>query len=192
MQPGGRPVHLPDGRSVAELGEEVSVEEFEAFFSRHYRPLVRTLWGYCGDQSVAEESAQEAFVRTSRDWEKVKGMASPTGWLHRVAFNAVNAHFRRRRFERAALGRRWHLEPQRGEADVADAVAVRRAMRELPERQRAAVALFYFADLPIAEIARVMDTREGTVKSWLHRGRDALRAQLDPDETREREVLDGR
>lgn len=168
----------------------MSFEDFEAFFGRHYRPLVRTLWGYCGDQAVAEDSAQEAFVRISGEWERVRGMQSPSGWLHRVAFNVVNAHYRRRQAERRALDRQRRLEPVDDRlADVAEAVTVRRAMRDLPDRHRAAVALFYFADLGVAEIAQVMAAAPSTVKSWLHRGRQQLGAQLT-DQPHRQETTD--
>lgn len=117
-------------------------------------------------------------------------MGSPGGWLYRVGFNAVNEHFRRQRFERKALDRKDRLEPPRDDRDVAGAVAVRGAMRELPSRQREAVVLFYFADLSIDDVAVVMDVPTGTVKSWLHRGRTALRERLEMESDVEQETSD--
>jgi RNA polymerase sigma-70 factor, ECF subfamily len=151
---------------------------YESFFSAHYVPLVRTLWGYCGEQAVAEEAAQEAFVRASRDWRRVSRMGSPRGWLHRVAINEANRLYRRRAaFWRAAS--RHGTDDVEEAVDVASRVGLHQALQRLPARQRAALALHYFADLSVAQTADVLEAREGTVKSLLSRGRTELAEQLD-------------
>ena len=156
-------------------------EGYEAFFAANYLGVVRTLWSYGGDRGVAEEAAQEAFVRASRDWRRVAWLRSPVAWVHRVGINEVNRHFRRRNARWRAMVRHGvdDHEPPR---DVAGSVSLHEALRALPDRQRAALVLHYFADLPIAEIAEVLQARPGTVKSLLSRGRDALGAQLEPAE----------
>jgi RNA polymerase sigma-70 factor (ECF subfamily) len=59
-----------------------------------------------------------------------------------------------------------------------DRVALTRALATLPEKQRRALVMFHLGDLTIADIAAQEGVAEGTVKSWLHRGRSALAAQL--------------
>ncbi|MEO6713777.1 MAG: sigma-70 family RNA polymerase sigma factor, partial [Mycobacteriales bacterium] len=142
--------------------------DFDAFFTRNYVPVVRTLWSYCGDRAVAEEAAQEAFVRASCQWRQVSAMTAPTAWLYRVARNEVNGHFRRLRARRRAIARHASAVAEEA-ADIDRAVSVRMAMRQLPERQRAVLALHYLADLPVAEIATVLDAPTGTIKSLLAR-----------------------
>ncbi len=61
-----------------------------------------------------------------------------------------------------------------------DRVALTAALARLPANQRRAVVLHYLADLSVTQIAAQEDVPEGTVKSWLHRGRAALAAQLSP------------
>lgn len=153
--------------------------EFEGFFERQFGPLVGALWAYCGDRILAEDCAAEALTRAARDWEKVSAMAHPSGWLHRVAFNVANSHFRRRGAERRALARHG-IEPDSEDrvGGVVHGLAVRRAMDRLSRAQRQAVALFYFAELSVLEIAEVMDAPENTVKSHLHRARAVLRDAL--------------
>lgn len=152
-------------------------EGYEAFFVQHYVDLVRTLWSYCGDRELAEEAAQEAFVRASRQWRRVAAMRSPAGWLYRVALNVVHGHHRRDRAGWRAVVRHGAVttEPP---VDVAGSLTLHEALRQLPARQRAALALHYFAGLQVAEVADALDAREGTVKSLLSRGRAALRHQL--------------
>ncbi|MCC5950311.1 MAG: sigma-70 family RNA polymerase sigma factor [Nitriliruptoraceae bacterium] len=152
-------------------------EGYEAFFADNYVGVVRTLWSYGGDRGVAEEAAQEAFVRASRDWRRVQQLRSPVAWVHRVGINEVNRHFRRRNALWRAISRHGadDLQPP---VDVAGSVSLHAALRSLPDRQRAALVLHYFADLPIVSIAEVLDVRPGTVKSLLSRGRDAVGATL--------------
>jgi DNA-directed RNA polymerase specialized sigma24 family protein len=64
-----------------------------------------------------------------------------------------------------------------------DRVTLVAALRELPERPRHALVLYYLGDQSVAEIARSMGTAEGTVKVWLHRGRAALAARLGTPES---------
>jgi RNA polymerase sigma-70 factor, ECF subfamily len=161
-------------------GEVEAPDEFTRFFDRVFDPLVGAVWLYCGDRGVAEEMAQEALARVARDWARVAVMDAPVGWTHRVAFNLVNSHFRRLRTGRRILERHQDEQP-RGDEDApvaADALVVRQAVTALPRRQREAVVLFYFADLPVTEVARWMGAPENTVKSWLARGRARLEADL--------------
>jgi RNA polymerase sigma-70 factor (ECF subfamily) len=65
-------------------------------------------------------------------------------------------------------------------------VALARALATLPERHRRALVLFYVADLSVGEIAAQEKVAEGTVKSWLHRGRAALAAQLSDTDSEAR------
>lgn len=153
-------------------------EGYESFFLANYLPLVRTMWAYCGEQVVAEEAAQEAFVRASRDWRRVSRMSSARGWLHRVAINEANRVYRRRAaFWRAAT--RHGADDVEDAVDVAGRVSLHQALQRLPARQRAALALHYFADLSVAQTAETLGAREGTVKSLLSRGRADLAKQLD-------------
>ena len=156
-------------------------EGYEAFFTANYVTLVRTLWSYGGDRDVGEEAAQEAFVRASRDWNRVSTLHSPVGWVNRVGINEVNRHFRRRAARDRALvrlGAQEHEPPP----DVAGSLALQAALADLPRRQRAALVLHYFAGLPVADIAEVLHARPGTVKSLLSRGRSALADRLRPVE----------
>jgi RNA polymerase sigma-70 factor (ECF subfamily) len=98
-----------------------------------------------------------------------------TGWVTSTALNAARRLRRRRRLP-------W-AQTAPGEAatgvDAAGAVELWQVVRALPRRQREAVTLHYLADLPVAEVARLMGCREGTVKAHLAHARGALRATLE-------------
>lgn len=135
---------------------------------------------YCGDVLLAEELAQEALARVCRDWRRVRRMDHPAAWAQRVAINLANSHFRRRAAERRARQRLEVLVlPVGQDPDEASAIAVRAAVAALPRRQRAAIVLHYFCDLPFAEVAEVMGAPEATVKSLARRGLQRLRVNAE-------------
>jgi RNA polymerase sigma-70 factor (sigma-E family) len=151
-----------------------------AFVRLEHPRLVGALALYCGDLDLAEELAQEALARAVRDWNHLTTLRAPGAWTHRVAINLANSWYRRRAAEQRARAR--HGPSEGGvapEADHADVLAVRAAVAALPRRQRAAVVLRYFADLPVADVAVAMGCAEGTVKSLTSKGMHALRGALD-------------
>jgi RNA polymerase sigma-70 factor (sigma-E family) len=150
----------------------------QAAFCRAECPrLVGTLTLYCGDRHLAEELAQEALARACRSWPRVQTMTAPGAWVHRVAINLANRHFRRRRVALGAVRRHASsISPVHDDGDVAAAVAVRAAVAALPLRQRTALVLRYYSDLPVAQVAAAMGCAEGTVKALTHKAVGALRA----------------
>jgi RNA polymerase sigma factor (sigma-70 family) len=145
----------------------------EEFCRDEWGRLVGSLYLYVGDRGLAEELAQETLVRTVQHWGEVVRADSPSAWAHRVAFNLAKSHFRRRLALRRARTRAGAVAP--AELDLASAVAVRDAVARLPDAQRSALVLRYFADLPLREVAAVMGCPENTVKSHIRRAIEALR-----------------
>jgi RNA polymerase sigma factor (sigma-70 family) len=147
--------------------------QLEEFCREQWGRLVGALYLYVGDRHLAEELAQETLVRAVQHWEDVARADSPSAWAHRVAFNLAKSQFRRRFAHRRARSRMGVIA--RPEPDLASAMAVRAAVAELPEPQRRALVLRYFADLPLREVAAVMNCPENTVKSHVRRAIEALR-----------------
>lgn len=150
--------------------------EFSAFCSQHYARLVGALGLHCGSPAVGEELAQETLARVWSHWDKVRGLDDPAAWMFRVAINLSSSYFRRKKAERRAH-QKGH-EAQRAEEDAATTIAVRAAVAQLPRRKRTALVLRYYLDLPFAEIARLMDAPESTVKSLARRGIEDLRGEF--------------
>lgn len=149
---------------------------FELLYQRDYAAVVGLVYGMTGNQWVAEDLAQEAFLRAHRDWSRVRDMSSPGGWVRRVALNLARSRWRRLRSEaraRVVAGRETEYESPDPDSDEFWA-----EVRRLPARQAQAVALHYVEELSINEIAAVLDVADGTVKALLHQGRERLRRQL--------------
>ena len=152
-------------------------QEQAEFCELEYARLAGSLRLYTGDADLAAELAQEALARACLHWTRVRAMAAPGAWVHRVAVNLANSSFRRRGAERRALERTGgHVTADA--ADPSEAFTVRTAVLALPERQRLAIVLRYFADYPVDEVARIMHVRPGTVKSLTAQGIASLRAAL--------------
>jgi RNA polymerase sigma-70 factor (ECF subfamily) len=163
--------------------EEVAVSapaELAAFVHREQPRLVRAVDLMLGDRAVAEEIAQEALVRACSQWERVQGLASPGGWVHRVAVNLATSQLRRRRLERRARARLARDDVDHG-VDTVTNLAVREALATLPPRQRRILVLHHVLGWTAAEIGELEGASPEAVRQHLHRGRAAMRRHLDRD-----------
>lgn len=157
--------------------------ELAAFFERERPRLVGALSLYTGDPLLAEELADEALTRACERWADVSQMRAPGAWVHRVGINLANSFFRRRRAERRARHRAAAGHDDAGhDADAAEAVAVRRAIADLPGRQRETIVLRYYLGFSVSETAAHMNTSDSAIKSLTYRAVEALRDRfvLDP------------
>jgi RNA polymerase sigma-70 factor (ECF subfamily) len=142
-----------------------------------YRRLVLQLYPVTSDLGEAQEVVQEAFVRLLAKPSRATSLDNPEAWLRTVAVNLARSRWRRSKLLHRLL-RRIEAEPATMPGATPDHVALMTALRQLPMGQRAAVALHYLADLPIREVAEVLEVSVGTVKSRLARGRVALATAL--------------
>ncbi|WDZ85417.1 SigE family RNA polymerase sigma factor [Micromonospora cathayae] len=151
---------------------------FDELYHAHFRSLTVQLTAYCGDLSQAQDMVQEAFYRAFARWSTVSRYDDPVAWVRRVAWNLATSRWRRLRTAQSFL-RRQREEHVPGPGP--DRVALQAALALLPPNQRRAVVLHYLADLSVAQIAEQEQVPEGTVKSWLHRGRATLATHLIPN-----------
>jgi RNA polymerase sigma factor (sigma-70 family) len=151
-------------------------------FARHYVHLVRLAAQLVDDVESAEDIVQDVFA--ALDLARLRGDALP--YLRTAVVNRARSALRRRRVAR--LFARTATREELGES--ADAPAVRDAERTrvlaaidaLPRRQREAVVLRYYEDLPVAEIAAILGISPGAVSTALGRARESLSNSLeDPD-----------
>nr|WP_255658644.1 SigE family RNA polymerase sigma factor [Actinoplanes sp. L3-i22] len=151
---------------------------FDEVYAAHYADLTVQLYAYFGDRQEAQDVVQEAFCRALARWRKVSRYDDPVAWIRRVAWNLAVSRWRR---TKTALGflRRQPVLELHADGPGPDRVALIAALAELPDNHRRALVLHYLADMPVAEVAHREGVAEGTVKSWLHRGRTAMAARLN-------------
>ena len=140
-----------------------------ALFDEHYRPLVSLAHLLTGSNDVAEDLVQDCFARLIR---RGTGVANPPGYLRTSVVNAARSWHRRQALERT-FGSRARDD------DVApDLQELRAALDRIRPRERTALVLRFYEDLPEAEIAEVLGCRPGTVKSLISRGLQHLRREV--------------
>ena len=147
---------------------------FEDLFADQHERLYRALYLIVGNSHEAEELMQDAFVKVLERWDRID---NPAGDLYRSALNST-----RSRFRRLQLAAKRTLSPGEPEdpfaaADLRDQVV--RSLRELPERQRAALVLLDLLDLRTEEAAKVLRVTPATVSSLASHARAALKLSME-------------
>jgi RNA polymerase sigma-70 factor (sigma-E family) len=137
---------------------------------------IRLAYLLTGDRAVAEDLVQEAFVRFVGRLRFLRDADAFEPYLRRTIVNLSKNHFRHRAVERAYLERVGpRIEDTSTDPDIATYDSVRSALLRLPLRQRTAIVLRYFEDLPDPTIAELLGCRLATVRSLVARGLEALR-----------------
>jgi RNA polymerase sigma-70 factor (ECF subfamily) len=170
-------------------GSGVDESRFDDFFLFEYPRLVGALGLVTGDHDVATDAVDEACARAWERLRRGKEIESVAAWARVVALKVARGRFRRRATEQRARERLATLAtaatatPNGTEAGL----DTRRALADLPRRQREVVVLHYFLDLSVDDIAAQLGVANGTVKTSLHRARAALAGVLrdNNDEVRD-------
>jgi RNA polymerase sigma-70 factor, ECF subfamily len=141
----------------------------------HHSALVRRLVLVLGNEQDAQDVAQDAYLKAFRSWDRFDG-SDVRAWLYTIALRLAFNHLRGRRRWLAAIQR---IEPRAWEAPSDPDLWA--ALRGLDARTRTALLLNILDGFTQAEIARMLAVPEGTVASWLSRGRASLRRELGQD-----------
>jgi RNA polymerase sigma-70 factor (sigma-E family) len=165
------------------VGRRDARSEFDRFVAGVAPDLLRTAQLVVWDVAAAEDLVQECLFRVARRWPRVRSMDFPAAYARRVLVNLAlddGARRERRRTELASSGQAELAERQDpgatrdlGAAETSPDLV--RALGELTARQRATLVLRYYADLPEADVARVLGCSVGTVKSTASRALEHLR-----------------
>jgi RNA polymerase sigma-70 factor (ECF subfamily) len=158
---------------------------FQALAGRWQKKLVAHAWRLTGDEELARDAAQEGWMEIVRGIARLEDERAFPSWAYRIVSRRcakqIGAAVRRRALAEAALA---EPAPEDGQAPAIDLEheRLRAAVRALPKEQRAAVALFHFEEMSVAEVAVALDVPVGTVKTRLMHARRKLRAALEGDE----------
>jgi RNA polymerase sigma-70 factor (ECF subfamily) len=174
----------------AELVLAVVVRDDREAFARlvrRHQSMVRSVLRRLarGDHGLADDLAQETFLLAWRNIRSFRYDARFSTWLYRIALNAWLSHARKRREVLLDDPDDAPAPPPPEEGiPAADRIDLERALAELPDGERAAIAACYYADLTHEEAAEALGIPLGTVKTHILRAKARLRAKLGEEEPR--------
>ena len=170
-------------RSSVDTSPATDTSKLEELYVRHADGAVRLAYLLTGDRALAEDIVQDAFVRLAGRLVHLRDPGAFDAYLRRTVINLGNSYFRRKKVERAYLAReRGSIAARVGQwsdRSVEDRDALWHAMERLSSRQRIAIVLRFYEDLPEREVADILRCRPGTVKSLVSRGLETLRKEIE-------------
>ncbi len=167
--------------------EDANVTEAEGgrlaeLYVRHAAEAARLAYLLTGDRQLAEDLVQDAFVRLAGRLVHLRDAGAFDAYLRRTVVNLANSHFRRKRVERMYLGRSAAEPPVFGhEPDTGRRDELWNGLQRLPVRQRTAIVLRIYEDLPEQRVAEILGCRPGTVRSLVSRGLAEMRVHVRSD-----------
>ena len=187
--------HVPyDSLSDAEVMLRAGTDDnaaYEYLVTKYHRPMIAFMYRMCRNQALAEELAQEVFLRVYRSRSTYEPTAKFTTWLFRIATHLALNSLRDGKNERSQerldddsgdmpARQVFDRRPSAEQSMVYQAKLdeIRRAIAALPEKQRAAVLMHKYEEMEYSQIAKVLGCSESAVKSLLFRAYETLRARL--------------
>lgn len=170
---------LLDGYLVvcAQAGDQAAAETLAR---RYHRRLIAHAWRLTGEMELAKDVVQSSWIDIARGLRRLKDETAFTAWAFQIVSRRCARSIRGRQADRALAGALEQAEQREPTQQPEIATPrLKAAIHALPTAQRATLALFYFEDLSVGEIAIALDVPAGTVKTRLMHARRALRAMLE-------------
>ncbi len=163
-----------------------SLIAFEEFVRRHQAAVASVAYSICGDVTLSEDIAQEAFLAAWQTSDSLRESQKSRSWVCGIARNLANGEVRKSHRHSVSLDRiKADEEPVSDRPNVPDSVVRReeesvvwKSLEEIPDTYRESLVLFYREDQSVASIAQTLDISEDAARQRLSRGRELLRHQV--------------
>jgi RNA polymerase sigma-70 factor (ECF subfamily) len=154
---------------------------FSELVRKHRQGVINIIYRMCGNADIAEDAAQETFVKAWQHLGKYKPKSAFKNWLYKIGLNTARNALRRERDTvdvEDIIVIDKNLNPEQSIASMERTVTVQNAIRALPEASRSVLILREYEDLSYRDIAETLDIPVGTVMSRLNYARQLLRKSL--------------
>ena len=169
-------------RQLVERARDGDLDAFSQLVKLSFPRLERVADLILRDPDRAQDAVQDALMRAWRDLRALRDLDAWDAWMRRLTVNACYDVARKDKRRRTI---EVHVEPDPATVGVADATAaigdrewLGRELERIDLDQRAVLVLHYYLDLPVREVARILDIPYGTAASRLHRGLEAMRTSM--------------
>lgn len=164
---------------TGDVAEPAPMDRLEEAYVRNAPAALRLAYFLTGDREQAEDLVQEAFARVAGRFRHLRSIDDLDAYLRRAVVNLFSSNLRRRRVEHAWLERERSARTDHHAApDPAERDEMWRALQRLPDRQRTAVVLRFYEDLPEREAATLMGCSTSALNSLVVRAMQTLRNEL--------------
>ena len=188
--------NLPDADVVA-LAQQGREDAFREIIRRYERPVFSLVYRMVRDREVAEDLAQDAFIRVLNHLDKYRSEFKLSSWLFKIANNVAIDHLRKRQLDTISMHGSPHaatasdieatsIDIASGDENALDEMeakelgsAIERAISQLRPEYRSCIMLRHVEGRSYEEIATTLDLPLGTVKTYIHRARHELREALE-------------
>ena len=158
-------------------------EAFSILVQRHQNLVFNLSYRFMRDPTLAEDAAQEAFLKAFRLLRGFRGDCNFSTWMYRVTVSVclteISRRKKRREVELQPMDGRQTVDRRVESSDVLD--MIRRCVNLLPGRYASIITLYYLKEISYEEIARVMQIPMGTLKTWMFRARNQLRSIVEKE-----------
>ena len=181
-----QPQVLEDETALIQKAQTGDRNAFGELVIHYYPGVVQVVFRLCGDAGLAQDMAQEAFLRSWINLPSFRPQSSLRNWLYRIAVNATLDVLRRRPEEQfedevIQMSPDQAMGPESALIEKERVALLQQAMRSLPEAARSVLVLREYGGLSYQEIAGVLDVPIGTVMSRLNYARNRMRELLKAD-----------
>jgi RNA polymerase sigma-70 factor (ECF subfamily) len=164
--------------------KEKSEDEFEKFFKSYLNRIYTVVYRIVRNPATAEDLTQEVMMKVYNSIHKFKEQSQLSSWVFRIAYNHAVSHMRSHKDTEQIEAYETKIEDHSGgHLDYLEREEVsnyiKKKLMELPEDYRIALTLYHFKEMPYQEIAYTMGINIGTVKTYIHRGRNELKVLLE-------------
>jgi len=158
------------------------ITAFDELVRRNERVVYNLSYRFMRDPNLAEDMAQEAFLKAFRLLKGFRGDCSFSTWLYRVTCSVCLTELNRRKKRNEVELVPSHADRATSSLDYNDThEIVRRCVTKLPERYASIVTMYYLEEISYEEIADTMNIPMGTLKTWMHRARHQLKKIVEKE-----------
>ena len=174
-------MHEQTDHGLIERARSGDAEAFARLVERYYSTVFRVAYKWCGDQTDAEDIAQDVCVKLGHAIRGFKGTSAFSSWLYRVTLNAVRDHQRARSRQVQNVAAMALVAETEYVPDMETAMTQEQVwamVQELPEKQRDAVMLIFGEEMSHKQAADIMECAESTVSWHIHEAKKRLEGML--------------